>query len=113
VRRYIEGIVPHKTDLCPVQSSPRTRHGGGEDESGEGDDYGIDETPDHLTRTVWAPSILTEESHWYVCRPTTAAQVGIGLGEYSGGLGAKLFKAPVGKCIFGLDQVRSPHRHLT
>ena len=27
-----------------------------------------------------APSILTEESLWYVCHPTTAAQVGKGLG---------------------------------
>jgi hypothetical protein len=84
VRRYIDGIVPHEAHHRLVQSKPRTPRGGGKDGSGEeGDDCGIDETPEHLTRTVWLRLSLTGESRVRLSyNGATAAQTGTGLGEY-------------------------------
>ena len=74
VRRYIDGIVPHEAHHRLVQSKPRTPRRGGKDGSREeGDDYGIDETPEHLTRTVWLRLSLTGESLWCACHTNGAA----------------------------------------
>ena len=90
VRRYIEGIVSYEAHRRPVQSEPLTPHRGGKDESGEkGADHGIDETPEHLMRTVWHRlSLQKRASSMSVMQRQSAAQMGTRLGEYSGGLGA-------------------------